>query len=525
MKKINFRIFLIPLFCFLIFIYSCEGQVQTPTGPSGIDLKVRVLDKVTFQPIYNARVSLKNGENTVGSERLTDQNGEVVFQAVSEGDGYIAYVNNAKGYKSSASPMIKVVQGAESNVLLDRIGNGEGSGLIAGSVKDRDSKLPIERLTITCSGNNSNKSVFTDENGSFLIEGLVSGTYIVSFIKAGYTQVKKQVTVRDGVPSNIETVFLQRQSGTGVSGNYLVSLSGQKKVAEIDKSGKIYWSYSNLGSVESALRVNTGDTLIADGSSSKIIQVSSNSSVKTLGNEFLLSSFRYPSWVDSIDGNSILVTDNGSNKIFEFVNGKNSWSYSTGLLRPRSAVYLSSGNILISDTGNRRVIEINKQGNIIWSFDEYMDKPVHAIRLSNGNTLITDSGLSRVLEVNFRRQVVWWFAGATASNGSSSNQGNFLGFPSDVTQNDGDSPSSNDGLGDLPSASSTNENYNSFAQEEPIATDPGNNLLFPRSATKNTNGNVVIADTGNNRIIEVTRDKKIISEIKNLARPVSVERI
>jgi hypothetical protein len=525
MKKLNFRIFLIPLFYLFIFLYSCEGTVPSDPGPSGINLKVRVLDKVTFQPIYNARVSLKNGENTVGSERLTDQNGEVLFPAIAEGDGYIAYVNNAKGYKSSASPMIKVVQGAESNVLLDRIGNGEGSGLIAGSAKDKDSKLPIEKLTIMCTGNNINKSVFTDENGSFLVEGLSPGTYIVTFVKAGYAQAKKQVVVKDGIPSNIETVFLQRQSGAGVTGNYLVSLSGQRKVAEMDKTGKIIWSYSNLGSVESALRVNTGETLIADGSSSKIVQVSPNSSVKTLGNEFALSTFRYPSWVDSVDGNSIIVTDNGSNKIMEFVNGKSTWSYSTGLLRPRSAVYLSNGNILISDTGNRRVLEINKQGNIIWSFDEYMDKPVHAIRLSNGNTLITDSGLSRVLEVNFRRQVIWWFAGSSASAGNSSNQGNFLGFPSDVTKDDEEPVSSDDGLGDLPSASSvSNNNYGAYAQEEPIS-EPGNNLLFPRSATKNTNGNVVIADTGNNRIIEVSRDKKIVSEINNLARPVSVERL
>ena len=38
-----------------------------------------------------------------------------------------------------------------------------------------------------------------------------------------------------------------------------------------------------------------------------------------------------------------------------------------------------------------------------------------------------------------------------------------------------------------------------------------------------TNGNILVVDTGNNRVIEVSREKIIVNEIKNLPRPVSIE--
>jgi hypothetical protein len=519
------------LFSFLFvsfFIQACGDKSLLPPASKDVaDVKINVIDKKFQKPVPNASISLKNGEEQFGKVQITDDNGQTTFKDIPLGDGYVAFINKAVGYKSAASPVIKVVPNSETNVLLDRIGDGDGSGLIAGSVKDKQTKLPISRLTVTYVGPKTNKSLMTDENGSFVIEGLVAGNYNLTFSKIGYTRIQKTVPVQDGQTANVETVFLNRQGTTSSVGNFLVSLNGSSKAVELNSTGKVLWSYDKLGSIESSVRTNNGDTIVTDSNSSRIVQISNGGTVKTLGTGTFISSLKYPTWVDSVDGQNVLITDNGANKISEY-NGTNQvWSYSTALNRPRSAVYLSNGNILITDTGNRRVIEINKSGNIIWSFDKSMDKPVHAIRIANGNTLITDLGYSRIIEVNFKGQVVWWFAGP--QGGTSPNTGDQSG--TGIIPNTGDDSSSTspeDGLDDMDIASNKKANisseYGAYGGEE-TPSAPGNTLLFPRSASKLSNGDILIADTGNNRIVQVSKDKKIVWQLGNLPRPVSVERL
>lgn len=514
------------LFSFLfigIFLSSCNKAPGTsdPGSSKVSNVIINVIDKKFQKPVPNASISLKNGEKQFGSVQLTNTNGQVTFKDIPLGDGYVAFVNKATGYKSTASPVIKVVPGTtDANVLLDRIGDGDGSGLIAGSVKDRQSKLPISRLTVTYVGPKTNKSMMTDENGAFVIEGLIAGNYTLTFSKIGYTRIQKSVSVKEGQSSNIETVFLNKQSTTSSTGAFLVALNGQNRAVEIDNNGKIVWSFDKLGSIESSVRTNTGDTIMTDSNSSRIVQISNGGTVKTLGAGTFISSLKYPTWVDSVDGQNILITDNGSNKVSEYNGNNQVWSYSTGLERPRSAVYLSNGNVLITDSGNRRVIEVNKAGSIIWSFDKSMDKPVHAIRIANGNTLITDLGYSRIIEVNPKGQVVWWFAGP--QGGSSPSTGNQSG--TGIIPNTGSEGNTYNSETNSDTDMYSSNDYGAYAgDEEPEA--PGETLLFPRSAVKLSNGDILIADTGNNRIVQVSKEKKIVWQLGNLPRPVSVERL
>ena len=542
------------LFSFLfltVFLISCKGGSLTPgdnTGGSVADVKIVVIDKKMQQPVPNASISLKKDTSQIGGTQITNANGETVFKSVPLGDGYIAFVNKATGYKSGASPIIKVVPNTESNILLDRIGDGDGSGLIAGSVKDKTTKQSISRLTVNYVGPKTNKSAITDENGSFVIEGLVAGNYTLTFSKIGYTRQQKQVSVQDGQSSNVETVFLTKQGLQTSSGNYLVSLSGTRRVVEINKTGGVVWSYDKLGSIESSARTNNGDTIITDSNSSRVLQVNSSGiAVKTFGAGTIISSLKYPTWVDSIDGQNILVTDNGANKVVEFNGGNTVWSYSTALNRPRSAMYLNNGNVLIADSGNRRVIEVSKAGSIVWTCDKFMDKPVHAVRLSNGNTLITDSGYSRIIEVNYKGQVVWWFAGPQGGTSNGNNNSSGIGniTPGSNTSDPAEDPTNpmvlddpdsidrETGISSVKKKTVATKNsqkilvkadIGTYGSEEPVQA-PGNTLLFPRSAVRLENGNTLVADTGNNRIVEVSKDKKVIWELGNLSRPVSAERL
>ena len=124
-------------------------------------------------------------------------------------------------------------------------------------------------------------------------------------------------------------------------------------------------------------------------------------------------------------------------------------------------------NILIADTGNRRVIEVNASTKqIVWSYSDPQSlmAPAHAVRLADGNTLITDAGFNRVIMINPAMQPVWFF-------------------------------------------------------------DDNGGLLRPRSTTPTAFGTYLIADTENNRVLEVDRNKSIVGTVPNLARPLVLERL
>jgi hypothetical protein len=96
---------------------------------------------------------------------------------------------------------------------------------------------------------------------------------------------------------------------------------------------------------------------------------------------------------------------------------------------PSSAVKLNNGNYLITDTGNKRVIEVNKMGEIVWQYGDLKDtkhfgksllalmnkstymlyNPTFAQRLENGNTLISDTGNKRIIEVTSDKKIVWQY--------------------------------------------------------------------------------------------------------------------
>ena len=75
---------------------------------------------------------------------------------------------------------------------------------------------------------------------------------------------------------------------------------------------------------------------------------------------------------------------------------------------PNSASKLSNGDVLIADTGNHRVVEVSAGGTVVWKYGtdgicanqaNYLCRPTSAQKLSNGNVLIADSSNNRVIEV------------------------------------------------------------------------------------------------------------------------------
>jgi hypothetical protein len=129
-----------------------------------------------------------------------------------------------------------------------------------------------------------------------------------------------------------------------------------------------------------------------------------------------------PVFAAALPNGDVLITDQANERVIE-VNREHDivWQYGetgkTGsgpnqLNNPNSCELLANGRILIADENNNRVIEVNREHQIKWEYGEPSNTTLikgaaFASRLPNGDTLITDAGNSRVLEVTPGKSVVW----------------------------------------------------------------------------------------------------------------------
>ncbi|MBT9548735.1 MAG: PQQ-binding-like beta-propeller repeat protein [Candidatus Sericytochromatia bacterium] len=152
--------------------------------------------------------------------------------------------------------------------------------------------------------------------------------------------------------------------------------------------------------------------------------------------------------------------------------------------------------LLVSDTGNNRILEISKADKeIIADFRGPADSPLSGPRSANrtamGRTIIADQKNKRLVELDSRDRVVWEF-----------NKPGQLSSPQYAEEVDN---------GDILFADSMMNSIRQVDKEGNLrwsygsrikGTGPGQ-LFAPEYATRLPNGNTLIADTRNNRIVEV----------------------
>jgi hypothetical protein len=121
-------------------------------------------------------------------------------------------------------------------------------------------------------------------------------------------------------------------------------------------------------------------------------------------------------WLPNTD---VLITDQGNNRIIEVDMAKKIvWQYpgsntnaSDQLNSPNSAELLENGHILIADENNNRAIEVTRGDVVVKQFSDggMVGAVAFASRLPNGDTLLTDAGNSRAIEVDANDNFVWQF--------------------------------------------------------------------------------------------------------------------
>jgi|HubBroStandDraft_1064217.scaffolds.fasta_scaffold62799_1 hypothetical protein len=293
--------------------------------------------------------------------------------------------------------------------------------------------------------------------------------------------------------------------GTAVTPNTVIADQFNNRVIEVTPQGQIVWTFGNGSSVpgpasvvapNDAERLPNGETLISgtgtaagtepacpeDGGGcpdNRVLLVTADGGIAWEYDDD--GGLNTPVCSVMLPNGNVLVTDQGNQRIIEVTPQKTiAWQYlpmadgGPALNNPNSAERTSAGNTLIADENNNRVLEVNDAGVIQWQYSATPDAGslsivAFASRLSNGNTLITDSGNNRVLEVTSAGAVVWSYYTASRSTSSAA-----------------------------------------------PTVDGGNSSPNPTRAVRLANGNTLISDQFNDQVIEVSPAGQVVSSYGTL---------
>lgn len=145
------------------------------------------------------------------------------------------------------------------------------------------------------------------------------------------------------------------------NGNVLISEYSGRRVIEVNRKKEIVWSFAADASVADAVRMQSGNTLVA--AQSKVVEIDTS--------------------------------------------GKIVWEYPVA--QPYGIQALKNGNVLISRFSPGQVIEVSRQKKIVWQYD--CKNPTDAMQLPNGNVLITENNIFK--EVTREKEIVWTKKGAS----------------------------------------------------------------------------------------------------------------
>jgi len=237
------------------------------------------------------------------------------------------------------------------------------------------------------------------------------------------------------------------------NGNILFN-SGGASVTEITPKKEIVWKYDakptagNKGRVEvhACQRLADGNTMVAESGNRRIVEVDKDGKivkeVPLIVNK--PDPHRDTRLVRKLDSGNYLVCHEGDGCVREYDDkGKVVWEYKLELGgRPRSgghgpeghgvevfsAIRLKNGNTLIGGGNNNRVLEVDKEGKIVWSIDQ---KELPGITLAwvttvnvlpNGNVVVGNCHAGpdnpQMFEVTREKKVVWTFKNFTVFGNS-----------------------------------------------------------------------------------------------------------
>jgi hypothetical protein len=213
-----------------------------------------------------------------------------------------------------------------------------------------------------------------------------------------------------------------------LANNNILLVLPKKGVYEIERGGKIVWSYLDSKVSHDADRLPNGNTIVVFGnndqkSDAQVKEVNPKGEVvwpwyakdyfdKSPYNNISNEGWTHTNAVSRLSNGNTLISPRNFNMVVEVdTKGEVVGTYGEGVfVDQHDPEVLPNGNILLANHGRpQRAVELDtKTGEIVWQSPgfELDATPVRdANRLPNGNTLIT--GSTKIIEVTAEGKIVW----------------------------------------------------------------------------------------------------------------------
>lgn len=479
-------VFLGTVLPLLLVLVGCGGRVPVAAGSAGGSGTIEVTVTGNSGPASGAQVSLHDANDQDLQDGTTDSNGTYTFSNVPVGGTYrvIASLGGASG----GADHLLVPDSTPVTCQISLGTSGGAGGTLTGTVEVSGQQYGIPNATVAVRG--TKLTTTTDQEGRFMLSGVPPGQQQLTANAPGFTGQDRDLSVSPG-QSAVLVFDLEPLSAGPRAGHILVTLGD--RVVEYDQWHDPVHSFSVSHGTMAVCEPQSGNTLVTDQARNEVLDVDPSGNVlsrftDTAWYKLGFGGLSGPLGATRAPNGDVVIADSGNNRVVELDSSNHQvWSYSSGLSSPGSAQRCSDGGVLICDTGNNRVLEVGSGNSIIWAVGDgtlgILNHPSSAFRIPDsapephrGNTLICDTGNNRVMEV--------------VSQPGSPNSGDYLWM---------------------------------IGGPNPLQ-DPVPDLNHPSSAVYLDNGDVLIADTGNNRVIEVNPNNQVVWKLP-VASPLFADKL
>lgn len=215
---------------------------------------------------------------------------------------------------------------------------------------------------------------------------------------------------------------------------FLITDCERHHVIRVKKGCGVIWRFgetnkpgggdSHLCFPHSSQLLKNGNILISDALNHRVIEVSPEKKIVWKYDckyeaYWYMNDLNYPTWAEEFSHNKILIVDRENHRVL-IINREREiiWESKKVDIKkrlfnsPRSIQVLDSGNLLISDTMNNRVLQMNKDNKIVWEYpnksvEHHKNKlhwPRSTIRTKSGDTIIADALNSRLVIIDSKNK-------------------------------------------------------------------------------------------------------------------------
>jgi sugar lactone lactonase YvrE len=305
------------------------------------------------------------------------------------------------------------------------------------------------------------------------------------------------------------------------NGNILAADEFCHVVCEVARDGSVVWQLGSLrdpgrrgnrlSSPRAAVETADGTRLIADTRNDRVVAVACDGAVEVLPPP--ADGLSMPTFADRLPSGNLLVCDAGNRRVVEYdARGEVVTQYGEQPARrrwfsfPRSVQALTGGGLLVCDTAHDRVVVVEDGTCHTWPMEtaDELFWPRCARTLPSGSLLVADGRNSRVLEVASSGEIARRLEAVRLQERLP------LADPHDVRL----LPNGNLLITDSLLGLVVEADWGGYVYRTIGVNGDPVTLEDPHSAQLLENGAVLVCDSGNNRVLWIDPDGNVIAELR-----------